>query len=65
MSMEEHASDSPLVIRENITATADIPPQLPSQSPTADVVIDSPSMRCTEHLEQRPLEPSRSPHDIV
>ena len=65
--MEEHASDSPLVIREDIPATAGVPPQLPSQSPAVDVVIDGSSMRspCTEHIEHRPLDRTHSPYDIV
>lgn len=67
LSMEEDASYSPSAIREDITATADIPPQLPSPSPVADVVIDGPSTRSLgpEHIEHRPLDLMRSPYDIV
>ena len=50
MSMEE--------VREEITATADIPPppQLSTLSRVTDVAIDDPSKRSlgTEHIEQRP-----------
>ena len=63
LSMEEDASCSPLAVREDITSTADILPQLPSPSPVADVVIDGPSG--TEHIEHRPLDPAHSQYDIV
>ena len=63
LSMEEDASYSPLAVREDITATADIPPQLPSPSPVADLVIDDPSG--TEHTEHRPIDPAHSQYDIV
>ena len=63
LSMEEDSSYSPLAVREDITATADIPPQLPSPSPVADLVIDDPSG--TEHTEHRPIDPAHSQYDIV
>ena len=67
MSMEEDTSHSNLGIREEITAAADMPPQLRSPSPPTDVVIDSPSMHslCTEHIEHRALDHTHSPYDIV
>ena len=52
LSMEEDASYSPLAIREDFAATANIPPpQLSSPSPIADVVTDGPSTHSlsTEH----------------
>ena len=65
-NMEEDASYSPLAISEDIRATADIPPQLPS-SPVADAIIDAPPTHSlgTEHIEDRPLDSTRSPYDIV
>ena len=50
------ASHSTLGAREEVTATADIPPQLLSLAPVSDVAIDDPSKRSlgTEHIEQRP-----------
>ena len=65
--VEEVASNSPLAIREDVTATADIPPQLPSPSPGANVVADGPSTRSLvmEHIEHRTIDPTNSPYDIV
>ena len=69
MSMEEHASDSesPLVIRKDIPATADIPPQLSSLSRVTDVANDDPSKPClgTEHMEQRPPDANAGEHSTV
>ena len=65
--MEEDASHFSSVIREDITTTADIPPQPPSPSPVADVIIDDPSTHSpgTEHIEHRPLDPTHGPYDVV
>ena len=65
--MKLDASNSPLAIREDIAATADIPPQLPSRSPVTDVVIDGPSTHSlgAEHIANRPLDPAYSLYDIV
>ena len=64
--MEEDASHSPLAIHEDTTTTADIPPQLTS-SPVVEAVTDGPSTRSlgTEHIEDRPLDSTRSSYDIV
>ena len=59
--MEVDASHSTLVIRD-ITATADIPPRLPSPSPVAGPSTRSPG---TEHIEHRPLRHMHIPDDIV
>ena len=54
MRTEEDASHSTLRVREEITATADIPSQLSLQSPVT--AIDGFSTRSlgTEHTEHRP-----------
>ena len=64
LSMEQNAS---YPTSADITATADIPPQLPSPSPATDVAIDGPSTRSlgSEHIEHRPLDSTHSPYDIV
>ena len=64
--MEEDVSHSPLATHEDTTTTADIPPQLPS-SLVADTVTDGPPTCSlgTEHIEDRPLDSTRSPYDIV
>ena len=53
--MEEDASHSALGDREEITATADIPPQLSPLSPVTDVAIGDPSTSSlgTEHIDHR------------
>ena len=65
LSMELDASHSPLVIHEDITAVTDIPPSLPSQSPVADIVIDSSSTHSlgTEHIVNCPLDPPHVGHE--
>lgn len=58
--MEEGASYSILVIREDITATADPSPP----PPVTDVVIDGPTRPTgNEHMKHHPLDPS--PYDSV
>ena len=65
LSMELDASHSPLVIHKDITAVTDIPPSLPSQSPVADIVIDSSSTHSlgTEHVVNCPLDPPHVGHE--
>ena len=55
-SMGEDVSSSPSAIREDNTATAGLPPRLPSPSLVVDEVIEGPSTRSlsTEHIEHRP-----------
>jgi hypothetical protein len=62
--MEKDASYS---TSADIIATADLPFELPSLTPVADVAIDSSSTRTfgTEHIEYRPLDPVYAQHDIV
>ena len=61
MSMEE--------VREEITATADIPPtpQLSTLSRVTDVTIDDPSKRSlvTEHIKQRPPDAIVGEHSAI
>ena len=56
MRTEEDASHSTLRVREEITATADIPSQLSLLSPVTGIAIDGFSTRSlgTEHIERRP-----------
>jgi hypothetical protein len=67
LSMEKDTSDSASAIREDITATADLPPQSPSPSPVTNVATDGPSTRSlgTERIERHPLDPAYCQHDIV
>ena len=55
MSMEEDASYSASGVREEIMATAIIPPQLSTPSPVTEVAIDdfSTCSLGTEHMEHR------------
>ena len=56
LSMKEDASYSPSAIREDITATTDLPSQLLSPLPVTDTAIDGPSRRSlgTGHTEHCP-----------
>ena len=65
--MEMDTSCSLPAIREDITATTDLPPQLPSPPQVTDIAINKPSERSlgTENIENRPLDPAHSPYDIV
>jgi hypothetical protein len=65
--MEMDASHSTSAIRKDITATADLPLQLPSPFPVTDIGTDGPPERSlgTEHLEHQRLDPAHSPYDIV
>ena len=56
MGTEEGASHSTFGVREEITASADSPPQLSSAPPVVGVVIDDSSPRSlgAEHIEHRP-----------
>ncbi|KAN0139098.1 hypothetical protein V8E53_003100 [Lactarius tabidus] len=67
LSMEMDASYSATAIRENITATTDRPPQLPTPSRVTDVAIDNPSTGSlgTEHTEHPHLDLSHCQYDIV
>ncbi|KAN0140518.1 hypothetical protein V8E53_001727 [Lactarius tabidus] len=67
LSMEMDASHSTSAIRKDITATEDLPPQLPSLFPVTDIGTDGSPERSlgTEHLEHQRLDPARSPYDIV
>ena len=69
LSIEADASHTHSTIHEDITANADVPPQPPSPAPVtaSDIVIDDPSLcsLSTEHIEQRPLDRTHSPYDIV
>ena len=65
--MEKGASCCLPAIREDITTTTDLPPQLPSPPQITDIIIDKSSERSlgTENIEHRPLDPAHSPYDIV
>jgi hypothetical protein len=65
--MEKDASFSASAIREDITVTPDLPPQLPSLSPATDSPTNDPSTHSlgTEHIEHPPLDPAYCQHDIV
>ena len=65
--MEKDTSCSLPAIREDITATTDLPPQLPSPPQITDIIIDKSSERSlgTENIEHLPLDPAHSPYDIV
>jgi hypothetical protein len=67
LSTEMDASCSATAIREDITATADRPPQLPTPSRVTDVVIENPSTGSlgTEHTEHPHLDPAHCQYDIV
>jgi hypothetical protein len=66
LSRKGIASYSTCTIREDITDTADLPPQLPYPSPVNDAAIDVPSTRFlasgTGHC---PPDPAHSSYDIV
>jgi hypothetical protein len=55
------------MIREDIMATVDLPPQLPSPFSVTDIATDGPQTRSlgTEHIEHRPLDPMHRRYDIV
>ena len=67
MSMEKDASYSTLGVREEITATAAIPPQLSPLSPLTDVAIDESSTHPlgTRYIEHRPPDAIVVGHSTV
>ena len=64
LSLGKGASYSRSAIGKEITATSDIPPQLPSPLPVVEDVIEGPSTRSlnTEHIEHRPPDANLVEH---
>ena len=64
LSLGKGASYSRSAIGKEITATSDIPPQLPSPLPVVEDVIEGPSTRSlnTVHIEHRPPDANLVEH---